>query len=302
MLSNGILETSTTTGTGNLTTSAVTGRPRITDKFTASATAAAADPFWYGICDQSNPPVFYECGFGYMSAVGTLVRARPTETYLSGTFLDVQPTAVNLPAGTKNVIVCATAGSFAMCQPTIRAGAAGRRIVNARQAPTIGNTKALAADTLYYMPFLVDFDVEIASLGTAVTSAAAAGKILQIGIYRVKQDGDIGNLIDRTANIAADSTGVKSSVLLGGTRRFPPAMYAIAIASNGTPSVASWNAINMNGSVFLGGDNANGPQVQYNWAQETLSGGWSSLPAAPTISSYSPSNVDFPPMAWGIPV
>ena len=93
MLANAIIETTTTTGVGDLTTSAVTGRPRFTDKFTANATEASASHFYYAILTNDATPQFIESGIGYMSVAGTLKRAVVLSTYASGVYTDVAASA-----------------------------------------------------------------------------------------------------------------------------------------------------------------------------------------------------------------
>lgn len=90
---NLIHETSTTTGTGNLTVTAVNGKVRFSDSTYGFGTGGS-DAFWYFISNQSAAE--WEIGTGHMSDADTLVR----DTIL---FSSNSNNAVNFSAGTKDV-------------------------------------------------------------------------------------------------------------------------------------------------------------------------------------------------------
>ena len=90
---NLIHETSTTTGTGNLTVAAVNGKVRFSDSTYGFGTGGS-DVFWYFISNQSAAE--WEIGTGHMSGANTLVR----DTIL---FSSNSNNAVNFSAGTKDV-------------------------------------------------------------------------------------------------------------------------------------------------------------------------------------------------------
>lgn len=98
-----VKETSTTTGTGNLTLAgAVTGYQ------TANSAFSTNNIFDYAIeaVDGSGVPAGdWEVGEGYLSASTTLVRSNVRASSNSGS-------AVNFSAGTKNVFGTAPAGHF----------------------------------------------------------------------------------------------------------------------------------------------------------------------------------------------
>lgn len=99
-----VFETSTTTGTGALTlAAAVTGYRRF------SAVCATSDTVYYQIVavdGNGNPSGDWECGLGTYSSANTLTRTTPQASSNAGA-------AVNFAAGTKYVLLDATAGYLA---------------------------------------------------------------------------------------------------------------------------------------------------------------------------------------------
>jgi hypothetical protein len=90
---NLVHETSTSTGTGNLTTSAVNGKQRFSDAATFG-TGSTVDVFDYFISNRDAAE--WERGTGHMSAVGTLVRDTVKESSNANA-------AVSFSAGTKDI-------------------------------------------------------------------------------------------------------------------------------------------------------------------------------------------------------
>lgn len=90
---NLIHETSTSTGTGNLTVAAVSGKIRFSDA-TYGFSTGGTNVFWYFISHRSAAE--WEIGTGHMSDANTLVR--DTVTFSSNS-----NSAVNFGAGTKDV-------------------------------------------------------------------------------------------------------------------------------------------------------------------------------------------------------
>ncbi|TMI98474.1 MAG: hypothetical protein E6G97_25970 [Alphaproteobacteria bacterium] len=90
---NLVHETSTSTGNGNLSTSAVNGKQRISDAY---GTGSTPNIFNYFISNRAAAE--WERGTGHMSAVGTLVR----DTVKEGTN---GTSAVTFSAGTKDITV-----------------------------------------------------------------------------------------------------------------------------------------------------------------------------------------------------
>ena len=85
-----IYETTSTTGTGNVTVGSVTGWRRLSDEYSLGST----DLFYYFI--RHTTAAEYEIGTGHLSATSTLVR----DTVLKSSNAD---SLVNFTAGTKTV-------------------------------------------------------------------------------------------------------------------------------------------------------------------------------------------------------
>jgi len=277
MLGNGILETTTTTGTGDLTTSAVTGRPRFTDKFTANATEASAGHFYYAILTNDSTPQFIESGIGYMSAVGTLKRIVILSTYASSTYNDTTATAATLAAGTKNVICTGEAGALQGVIPGMsQISSAVRYAYSAHVYSTGGGgTLACTANLLYFQPFLhvsarpIDALFIRASTGSSINA--------QIGLYECNRDGTPGRKIMGSTADTAMTGGNVYTVTTGGPVRLAPGWYFLGFVAATGLTVNAQNVNNL-GPNPLGTDG-----VQYPIVYVTYANGSTTLPdPAPT--------------------
>jgi len=233
MLGNGILETTTTTGTGDLTTSAVTGRPRFTDKFTANATEASAGHFYYAILTQDNPPQLLETGIGWMSATGTLKRQVVLSTYASSTLTDTGSiTAATLPSGTKNVICTAEAGSAAgIALPGIDNSLSASRIVYSDHiiGQQYGTGLVVTANRLYLQPFLYNGSRPVD--GIFFRNSATSGNV-RVALFECNRDGTPGRKIMGSTGDQAVTAGVAYTVTTGGPVRIPPGWYYLAYVAD----------------------------------------------------------------------
>lgn len=238
MLSNAIVETTTTTGTGDLTTSAVTGRPRFTDKFTANATEASADHFYYAILTQDSTPQFIESGIGYMSATGTLKRAAVLSTYASSTYTDQGASAVSLAAGTKNVICTGEAGAAGgLAIPGIdTTDSCSRFLISAHIAPTVVSTSvAMVVNRVWCVPFLLASPRAVDAIWFR-TSGATSGNV-RAGIYTVNRDGSGGRKLAGSTADQAVVPGTFYTITTGLPLRLPPGWYYLAMVSDATVSI-----------------------------------------------------------------
>lgn len=273
MLGNGILETTTTTGTGDLTTSAVTGRPRFTDKFPASATEASAGHFYYSILTNDSTPQFIESGIGYMSAVGTLKRAVVLSTYASSTYTDVSATAATLAAGTKNVICTGEAGSgYGMCMPGMDNSLSALRYAYSSHIVSTahGASLAITANRLYLQPFLLTHSRAVDGIFFRLSSGSGN---YRLAIYDCNRDGTPGRkIMGSTADVATGSTGTIHIVTTGGPVRMPPGWYYLALVADAalTINISSVSNVGVNP---LGHDG-----VQYHYSYAYIANGSTTLP------------------------
>lgn len=285
MLFDGILETTTTTGTGDLTTSAVTGRPRFTDFFTANATEALADPFFYAITTQDSPPQLLEMGIGYCSAAGTLKRMQIIATYSGGAFAHFG-TAATLPAGTKNVICSAEAASLLPAAPDIAAlpsGGGNRRAVGPSHIWAAASSGATTKDRLYYTPIYLDVARRVLSLRAYMGGTAGAGgtRGCRLALYSALRTGGPGRKLIESGDLVASSFAEISYVF--SAQRLPPGWYYGAFchdyATTSPTMYLSSGTIGQGcGQSPLGWNTGNGP-LHNHGAYETLTSGWTSLPA-----------------------
>lgn len=93
---NRVKETTTTTGTGDITLAGAVSQFKSFSSRFVSGTSAAADPLYYTVAGQSGTE--WEVGKGYLSGATTLVRV----TVFSSSNSDA---LVNLSAGTKDIFV-----------------------------------------------------------------------------------------------------------------------------------------------------------------------------------------------------
>jgi hypothetical protein len=226
MLGTWIYQTTTTTGTGNLTLASVSGYPEFSTQF------ASGQRFQYQILDDSTgAPI--ESGVGYLSS-GALVRERIECTMVSGTFDNTAPTAVSLAAGTKRVI-CSISSASAFSPATGAVSAATHKSYgDGTLVYGAGQSFSMTAGTAYAKQFEALATNEINAVLVNVTIAAVAGKLLRGAIYSIGNDGLPDVKLAESSTVAADTTGVKA---LSFTAMRPPQKFFVAVISDGTPNL-----------------------------------------------------------------
>lgn len=225
MLANWIRQTTTTTGTGDLTLSTVSGYPAFSDNF------ASGERFQYQILDDSTgAPI--ESGVGYLSA-GALVRERIECTMVSGTFDRSTPSAVSLASGTKRVI-CAPSAASVMGQAAGTYAGSSKGYGGGGIVFGSGGGYGLSGGTAAAMPFTAQSAEELDAVLCRVTSAGGAGTLLRGAIYSVGEDGLPDVQLALSGTTAADSTGVKALTF---TAFRPPQRFFVAVISDGGPTL-----------------------------------------------------------------
>lgn len=296
MLGNWIRETTTTTGTGNLTLSSVSGYPTFNNVFSTTGY------FVYTILDDTTgAPI--ETGIGHLSGTTTLVRDHVTATYLGGTYDNTSPSAVNLSAGTKRVICSGEEGIIGTTMPAMQ-GSFGSKIVLPDGLIPATSTKTLAANIPRAGCLYWDCASEITDLCCEVSTAAGSGTDrIQLGIYATKEDGTPGPLLARTGDIAPNSTGFKSATLVGGALRLLPGWYWWAAASNVAAALRAYNAGSPNAayrSTPMGHVTNTINQRYGQFTLTTLSGGWTALDSSTGLASAIYIGSDFTPVVGAI--
>ena len=252
MLASWVQETTTTTGTGDLALSAVSGYPRFSDVFPFGSAAADLNgsQIYYAILDDATgKPI--ELGGGVLINSGnTLVRVRPVWTYTSGTLNKVSPSAVSLAAGTKRVI-CADAHWARVLAPQHRIVEQPDRLSGHFCSRGNGATgeSTDGPGQLRLEAYLHLGGHAVSAFGCRVVTAQAGGAA-RMGLYAVARDVNypVGKLLAESGEFDCSSTGVKTSAVAGGDVMIAPGWYWLV----------RWNKIDATGyrsynGAWLGG-------------------------------------------------
>lgn len=267
MLGNWIHTTSTTTGTGDLTVSGVTGYPTFNDVF------GTGKRFYYTILlDSDGTPL--ETGMGYLSASTTLVREKVLATYSGGTYDDTSATALSLAAGTKRVICSTEAGAMTLNPLNVNTSATTRVV-----SPMItGSAGSLVVTTnrCYYIPFVIATPRELDAIVFRVSSGSGSTQA-KVGIYTAAINGKPGDRIDQSAfqGTGTGASGSKITATLT-ARRYPPGLYFLAFACDGAPTINAPGTVGQQ-APLLGADSTGVQMI--GCVYEGLSGGWTDLPS-----------------------
>lgn len=225
--------TTTTTGTGNLTLSSVSGYPTIND------VVGQGPRFTYAILDDSTGAPL-EAGIGYLSASTTMVREKVTETYSSGTYDNTSPSALSLAAGTKRVIFAALTRSIMAPMSVVGSAAGYKGVSNAALIGAVGAGSYNDQDQsgrMNIFPWIHEYGGEVDAFIINCTNAGSAGQILRIGMYRATHyaSGYPDSLIFESGSIDVSSTGVKTSTFTA--QVLPPGHYWIACLSTSSTAL-----------------------------------------------------------------
>lgn len=223
MLANWVRMSTTTTGTGSLTVSSVSGYPGVTSQLATNERAS------YVILDSSDLPI--ERGVGYWDG-SAWVREVPMATYVSGTYTGASASAATLASGTKYLII--SPGAQTMLTSRQGIWATSNKVYG--DTGIVGGTGSLTvtADRAYATPSIAAVDSDIDAVMFRVTTAGAAGKLAKGAIYSVGADGLPGVKLAEGGSVAVDSTGVKASTF---TRFRPPPTFFICFLSDGAPVI-----------------------------------------------------------------
>lgn len=241
MLGNWILQTTTTTGTGSLELATVTGFPAASTQFPVGQLLS------YTILDNdTSAPI--ERGIGRLDGTGKLERARPAATMVAGVYAANTPAAVSLAAGVKRVICSPGADSY----DTVPGPATGLGISgNTDMHPVNGGSFniAVAADTVYMIPFKRVFDREIVAFVFRMPgTSGAGGTTAKIAAYSVGLDGLPGAKLAESAAVSVSGNGLKTCTV---TPFRPPSRFFVAFLTDGAP-VLSQQSGSANGECWLG--------------------------------------------------
>ena len=220
MLGNWIEQTTTTTGTGNLTVASISNRKTIHGEF------GTGGRFNYSIRDDSGNPL--EAGIGHMSDSTTLVRDWVYEINTSGTFSKPQSASgqLSLASGTKTVAVSALAqhigigqfSSFAAQNTT----ANNRLILPDNVILAEASTISLTQNRLYAFPAYFSYPIKADAFGFRPGATTNA----DIALYHLNRDGLPGALaISTTGTAFAGGMGFATFT----AQWISPGWYALAV-------------------------------------------------------------------------
>lgn len=239
MLGNGIKQTTATTGTGNLTLSAVTGMPTVANVFPVGMRVA------YALVDTDGHCI--ETGIGYLSDATTFVRACVCSTYVAGVYSSAMPSPVSL-TGTTSLIVTPISTTLESMMPTVDSQSAGvNRMLTTAHRNTASTAQGMTTLRLTYAPFLLRTSGVVNALNINVNTAGAAGKVARLGLYNCNEKGYPGVLLAATADFAIDSTGFKNNAVT--PISLPAGWYFAASVSDGAPIILMHTA----GQAAIGG-------------------------------------------------
>ena len=242
---NGARATTTTTGTGDLTLSSVSGAPTFNQVYGLSRR------FPYTILDNSSPPQFIEAGIGYLSGTTTLVREKIFSTFTSSTFDDVSPGAASLAAGTYNIVTPPMAELMSEAAKGVNRNASlAFSKVLFSQHFTVHNASSTGytavANRLVMIPCWLNTSAECDALAVRVGTGVASTNI-RLGIYDSTPDFHPGKLLGETGSLSSATSSTDVFGTLGATIRLNPGWYFTAFVSNGAPAVGR---ITAGGEVF----------------------------------------------------
>lgn len=234
MFANGIKETTTTSGTGTLTLSSVTGYARFSTLPTGTIVS-------YAIKTASDD---WEWGLGTIAASNTLERSQVNSTLVSGTYTSTGASALSL-SGTSEVICTAAAESFIGSAKNVNQNASlnTQKLITSQHILTNNASStgfSAVADQLYLVPFWLVASATIDALAVRVGTGAAA-KSVRMGIYDIDQNGHPATLLAETGVLSAATSSTDVIGTFSGIR-INAGWYFVALVSDGTPALGRLSA------------------------------------------------------------
>lgn len=226
---NRIKETTSTTGSGNITLAGAVTNFRT---FNTSYGTLVRFPYW--IIDDTNN--VWEHGIGYLSATTTLVRETIVSNSLGTTV------ALTLIAGTKDVFTGASSSTGSNRGPEmITATGFTKAVQSSHHCPVIAGAAALTSvRRAYYMPFKLDKPLMIDNIGLHVATLSGTDGVAFAALYESNAVGDPTKRIAHVNDIDV-STSTGSVGLTFGTAFTPiliePGLYWSSSFGSG---IAQW--------------------------------------------------------------
>lgn len=285
MLGNWIKQSTTTSGTGNLTLSSVTGFDTFGSQFGDATTNTPGRVFPYTIKDGNN----WETGFGHMSTTTVLVRDIVTAKYDAGAFSRYPATKLSLSGSAADVF----SDYHADVSPEDFYGVwnATTNGVNFRRSGyQVDSAMTTFINWTLAWPMFLPRSGIYTGFRHHCTVVSTAG-VFQWGLYAIDPaTGYPSDLIVRTGDITI-ATGDVTSSFNGGNKYLQRGWYALAISNTtGDGQMATHNTY---GGIDYGpfGAKADGTTpigMEKNVAQSPI---YSTFPAAATAGSQKAPSV-----------
>ena len=269
MFGNGIQETTTTTGTGAITTSAMTGYPRFSDVF------AVGDLVSYAIQSGNN----WEWGIGTYSAANTITRSVLNAKYDTGVYSLNPATGITL-AGTSTVMCTDNAAYMfpAVGGPAISDATLGAAILP--DGFTEGGNGTCSVTIIALGLVRVGRQFTATKLGAYVYTADATPGYFRMGLYSVNPITKDMALLNDSGDISAATTGFKVASISTVLR---PGLYALAFGTKTASAQFRFSTQNKNDTSLYGVVSVYGTMIRT--IQAAISSGWTALPSTITGDS-----------------
>ena len=293
MLADFVKMTTATTGTGSLTLSAVSGFPTFADAFAVNELIA------FTVLDDATGAPIESC-IGHLSASTTLVIDRVLASYSAGTYNQINPTAVTLPAGTKRVICTPASGGLVATPHNIPAlGTNNKRLLY----PTgqhvgigaHGSTGAVTQNIVYYVPIIPKTSLLIDAVLFRLTTVQASSQA-RAGVYTSGLDGKPNIKLAESSLISTATNSPPEIVCaLGSSIRLKSSLHYLATTFTGGATGVTVNAPNSTAQMepLFGGDNS--MLASIGGCYEATTGG--TLPATAGVTSGYMSITTLPLLA-----
>lgn len=228
MLGENIEETTTTTGTGTVTLSAVSGKQRVSDHF------AVGEFVDYRLASGSD----FEWGVGRVAASNTFERTIVTLKSVSGTLTSYPSSGLSL-SGTSTLICTQNRGTVSPTRGGNTMGTLAPGVLSSAHlvnTAIYGSTVAFpASNKIVWVPFVwpVGCRRYISSLKVYVSATGTATK-LRIGILKPLGDTYTSlSLLTQTSDMDVSTTGVKTHTF-SSPLAVPDARFMMALLSDGS--------------------------------------------------------------------
>lgn len=269
MLANGAKETTTTTGTGTVTLSAVTGFPRF------SQVLSVGQFVDYAIQDGNN----WEWGVGKVAASNTLERTLVTAKFEGGTYSKNPATGLSL-SGSATVFCTPSADTFGTSLGGNAPSTRGPGWVwsTHHMFNSVGalSPQALDVNTLSWIPFVWPVGVARFATGVSFQVTTAGGTKARVGIVELGDTAASHRLVAQTGDMDTSTTGIKTHTF-SAPIHLPLGSYATVIIADGAPSLGGSQGV-VPGATLCQNPTNLSPRTR--WINGSTNSGWTEITTA----------------------